>query len=162
MKSKRKLLQSATALTLCALLALMLCACGKSDKSGSENVSSSAPMTSSVKISGLWATATYTKDTELGTGKKTVEVEVEAGNRKVTFTVHTDEDTLGAALISTGLISGEQGEYGLYIKTVNGITADYDTDGAYWEFNSNGRYMMSGVDSTKISDGEHYELVYTK
>ena len=80
----------------------------------------------------------------------------------VFIVIVTDEQFLGAALTSLGIIEGEQGAYGLYIKMVNGITADYDIDGSYWGFYKNGEYMMSGVDTTEIADGEHYELVYTK
>ena len=52
--------------------------------------------------------------------------------------------------------AGDEGEYGLYVKTVNGITADYDKDGAYWAFYVNGEYASSGVDSTPIAEGESY------
>ncbi len=111
---------------------------------------------------GLWANATYTADTTLGEGAKTVEVEVKAEDAAVTFTLKTDEEMLGDALLAHQLIAGEEGEYGLYIKTVNGITADYDTDGAYWAFYQNGSYAMKGVDTTPITEGEQYALVYTK
>ena len=111
---------------------------------------------------GLWENATYLEDTEFGDGAKTVLVEVKADERSVTFTVKTDKETLGDALLEHQLIAGEESEYGLYIKTVNGITADYDVDQSYWGFYKNGEYMMTGVDGTEISDGEHYELVYTK
>lgn len=50
------------------------------------------------------------------------------------FEIHTDETTVGDALTKVGLIEGEESEYGLYVKTVNGITADYDKDGVYWAF----------------------------
>ena len=51
-----------------------------------------------------------------------------------------------------------QSEYGLYIKVVNGITADYDVDQSYWGFSKGGEYMMTGVDGTPFADGEVYEL----
>ena len=51
-----------------------------------------------------------------------------------TLEIHTDQETVGAALLELGLIAGEESEYGLFIKTVNGLTADYDTDGVYWAF----------------------------
>ena len=110
----------------------------------------------------LWKDALYTEDTELGEGAKTVKIEVKAGEKSVVFTVKTDEAVLGDALIAHGLIDGEEGQYGLYIKKVNGITADYDVDGHYWGFYKNGEYMMTGVDMTEFSDGENYELVYSK
>ena len=87
-----------------------------------------------------------------------MQVEVKAQGQSVTFTIHTDKATLGEALFEHGLIVGEEGPYGLYVKFVNGIEADYDKDQTYWALYKNGVYMMSGVDTTNIADGEHYEL----
>ena len=89
-------------------------------------------------------------------------MEVKAEEQSVTFTVKTDKDNLGDALLEYNLIDGDESDYGLYVKKVNGITADYDADKSYWAFYKDGQYMSTGVDSTKIADGEHYELVYTK
>ncbi len=103
------------------------------------------------------ATAVYTEDTELGEGKLTFTfVATAAEDNVVTFTVHTDAATVGEALLALNLIAGENGEYGLYVKTVNGVTADYDKDGHYWAFYINGEYAMSGVDATEITDGAVY------
>lgn len=110
----------------------------------------------------LWSTALYTEDTELGEGAIAIQVEVQAGDKAVTITVHTDKDNLGAALIDNKLVEGDQSEYGLYIKVVNGIKADYDVDGAWWGIYKNGEMTPTGADTTPIADGEHYELVYSK
>ena len=115
-----------------------------------------------VSKSGVWATATYLADKEFGTGAKTVQVEVKAQGQSVTFTIHTDKATLGEALLEHGLIAGEESAYGLYVKVVNGITADYDVDRSYWSFSKGGEEMMTGVDGTAFADGEAYELTYTK
>ena len=114
------------------------------------------------KAEGLWGNAKYNENTALGNGSKTLTVIVEAEEKKVVFTIKTDKETVGEALLEHSLIEGEIQQYGMYIKAVNGIKADYDTDKAYWSFNKNGEYMMTGVDSTIFSDGEQYELVYTK
>ena len=111
-----------------------------------------------VSKSGVWANATYLADKEFGAGAKTVQVEVKAEGQSVTFTIHTDKTTLGEALFEYNLIIGEEGAYGLYVKFVNGIEADYDKDHTYWALYKNGEYMMTGVDTTAIADGEHYEL----
>ena len=111
---------------------------------------------------GLWANAMYTEDTELGNGSKTLSVEVKAEDKTVVFTIKTDKDTVGAALLEHGLIAGEESEYGLYVKTVNGILADYDVDQSYWGFYIGGEYAMTGVDSTEITEGALYQLAYTK
>ena len=114
------------------------------------------------EIGNLWDGATYTEDTELGNGSKTLCVRVEAEAKSILFTVHTDAKTVGDALIEHKLISGEEGAYGLYVKEVNGIVADYDENQSYWAFNKNGEAMMTGVDGTEFSDGEQFELTYTK
>ena len=63
---------------------------------------------------------------------------------------------VGAALLKLGVIAGEDSDYGLYVKTVNGETADYDKDGAYWAFYVNGEYAMTGVDYTAPEAGTTY------
>ena len=116
----------------------------------------------SVPKTGVWENATYRTDMGFGSGTKTVVVEVKAEEQQVTFTVKTDKDTVGAALLEHGLIAGEESQYGLYVKVVNGMTADYDVDQSYWAFYANGEYAMTGVDNIEITEGTVYQLVYTK
>lgn len=95
-----------------------------------------------------------------GSGSKTFQFSTTAPDGTETeVTVQTDKDTVGAALLELGLVDGEDSEFGLYIKTVNGITLDYDKDGKYWAFYINGKYAMTGVDATPIEDGAIYALV---
>ena len=127
------------------LISLIFCACTKNKTSDD-----------------LWNDAIYKTDTRLGEGEKTITLVVNVKEKKVSFTIRTDEDILGDALIEHKLIEGEKGSYGLYVKKVNGITADYDIDHSYWSLSKNGGYMNTGVDSTKIKDGEEYEFTYIK
>ena len=115
-----------------------------------------------VEKTGVWESATYRKDMQFGEGAKTVIVEVKAEEQLVTFTIKTDKETVGAALLEHNLIAGEESQYGLYVKVVNGMTADYDTDQSYWAFYINGEYAMTGVDGTTITEGAIYQLAYTK
>ena len=110
----------------------------------------------------IWDTAIYTEDTELGEGSKTFTFKVDAEGYAVTFTIHTNEETVGAALLTLNLIEGEDSQYGLYVKTVNGILADYDVDGTYWAFYENGEYAMTGVDTTSITVDHIYSFVRSK
>ncbi|MBR5614225.1 MAG: DUF4430 domain-containing protein [Clostridia bacterium] len=112
--------------------------------------------------SDLWENAIYTQDTELGSGAKTIAVEVKAEEKAVTFKINTDKKTVGDALSEHKLISGEKSAYGLYVKFVNGIEADYNKTKSFWAFSKNGESMMTGVDGEEITDGSHYEFVYTK
>jgi hypothetical protein len=111
---------------------------------------------------GLWENAIYNEDTTLGEGAKTVTVEFELQEKTITFSLKTDKSILGEALLDCGLIEGEEGAYGLYIKKVNGVTADYDIDQSYWAFYENGEYAMAGVDMTEIDESVTYKLAYTK
>ena len=93
----------------------------------------------------------------IGEGDKSFVTEVvDADGNTVKFTVQTNEKTVGEALQKLGVIDGEEGDYGLYIKTVNGITADYNKDGVYWAFYVDGEYAMTGADMTDVVDGTVY------
>lgn len=76
---------------------------------------------------------------------------------EINVTVKTDEKTVGAALVNAGLIAGEDSQYGLYIKTVNGKTYDYDKDKKYWGFYVGDTYAIKSADLTDIEEG----VVYT-
>ena len=78
------------------------------------------------------------------------------------FEIHTDKELVGEALLELQLIDGEDGAYGLYVKTVNEITLDYDTDKMYWAFYVDGEYASSGVDTTKIEEGKTYAFKVEK
>lgn len=92
-----------------------------------------------------------------GDAEFTLEI-VDADAEPVVVTVKTDEKTVGNALAALGLIAGEESQYGLYIKTVNGITYDYDTDGKYWGFYVDGTYAVESADLTEITAGSTYSL----
>ena len=76
--------------------------------------------------------------------------------KEETFIITTAREFVGEALMDEGLIAGEEGPYGLYVLTVNGITLDYATDGMYWAFYINGEYGLTGVDQTPINPAEIY------
>ncbi len=101
--------------------------------------------------------ATDAEVTVLGEGKTQFPFTVvDKDGTEIVFEIHTDKDVVGDALQELGLIAGEQGDFGLYVKTVNGIVADYDVDATYWAFYVNGEYAMSGVDTTTIEADTAY------
>ena len=96
----------------------------------------------------------------LGPKEITVTVVHKDGSEKE-FVYHTDEEYLGPVLLSEGLVEGEQGPYGLYIKVVDGVTADFDVDQSYWSLYVGQEPAMQGADTTPIADGDSFRLVYT-
>jgi hypothetical protein len=72
------------------------------------------------------------------------------------FEIRTDSETVGEALLAAGLIEGDEGPYGLYVKTVNGETHVYEEDKMYWAFYVDGSYAAKGVSETAVEAGKTY------
>ena len=151
---RTKIFKQTTSLFLCMMLimAMAFSATGCNEKNNNDS-------------------QTTTQDTQksssditvLGEGETTFPFTVvdKEGNETL-FEIHTDKEMVGEALLELDLIKGEDGAYGLYVKTVNGITADYDIDQTYWAFYVNDTYALSGVDTTKITAGDTYSFKIEK
>ena len=109
-----------------------------------------------VDVTGLWEQATYTEDTTLGNGKTTVEVEFVIEDQSITITLKTDTETLGEALFEHSLINDPS-----FFDTANGIKADYNANQAWWKVCKGGEVTNVGVADLTLSDGDHYEIIYT-
>lgn len=96
-------------------------------------------------------------------GAKTITIEVvdNAGSSRE-YETNTDAEYLRQAMEETeGLtFSGTESEYGMMVETINGVTADYAVDGAYWSFYVNGDYCMYGIDSQPVEDGDAFQIKY--
>lgn len=146
---KMKRIQKTLSLFLCMVLIVAM-ALGTIGCNGNTGNDSSAAET---------AVETFADGSVLGEGSKSFDFSVvDKDGTESVFEIHTDEETVGAALLEIGMIAGEDGPYGLYVKTVNGMTADYETDGVYWAFYVNDEYGQSGVDLTDITEGDTYSF----
>jgi len=56
---------------------------------------------------------------------------------------------------------GTETEYGLTISAINGETADFNVDSAYWSFYVNDDYCNYGVSEQPVKDGDAFRIVYT-
>ena len=158
MKQLKKLLSLILCVALIAAVALSVIGCGDNSKGSGET----NPASQTGDGTGTQENP-ESGDEVVGEGAKSFHfVVADINGNETKFVVKTDKDTVGDALLENGLIEGEDGSYGLYVKVVNGITADYDTDGTYWAFYVNGEYAMTGVDSTEITDGETYSFRVSK
>lgn len=148
---KTRLLKSLS-LILCIVLiaAMALFAAGCNDTKPEENAQNNSD-------------ATIGEETVLGEGATQFKLlVVDKDGNETGFVINTDMEKVGEALLELELISGDEGEFGLYVKTVNGITADYNTDGTYWAFYIGDEYATTGVDKTDITAGEVYSLKVEK
>ncbi len=126
-----------TSLALTLVLALAFFACD--EKRGEEH---------SVSLEELEG------DTDLiriGEGEKSFLFTVIDGeNEDKVYLINTDKKTVGEALFENSLIEGEAGPYGLYVKKVCGVEANFDKTHTYWAFYCGGEYATAGVDKTEI------------
>lgn len=115
-------------------------------------------------VAGVFSGCTGSAPGESGGGSaaaKTITLQVVHGDGGTKdFSISTGRETLGEALEDEGLIEGEESEYGLFVKTVDGETAD---DGAqeWWCLTKGGEMWSEGVDSTKLEDGDAFEFTLT-
>ena len=144
MKRISKALSFILCIVLIAAMALFTVGC-------TSTAQSSTPASS--EASGL----PYADGTVLGEGSTVFPfVVVDKDGNETNLEIHTDKTIVGEALLDLGVIEGDAGQYGLYVKKVNGISADYDKDGVYWAFYINGEYGMTGVDMTEIEADTTY------
>ena len=91
-------------------------------------------------------------------GAKNITVEVVHGDGSTkSFSIRTDAEILRQACEEQKLIAGKEGEYGLYVLTVDGETADESIQ-QWWCITKGGAEHFYGVDETMIQDGEQYEF----
>lgn len=98
-------------------------------------------------------------------GSKAITIAVvNSAAQETTYSLKTDAAYLRQAMDECeGLTySGEEGQYGMMIDTVNGEKADYSVDGAYWSFSVNGEYCNYGIDQQPVEDGDAFTIAYTR
>lgn len=150
MKRSKKLLSFILCMALIVAMALFTTGCN-------DSTDKSAPSGAETELNDQ--TGVQANSNQLGEGSTEFTFTVvDKEGSETQFEIHTDKETVGDALLDLDLIAGEEGEYGLYVKTVNGITVDYDKDGEYWAFYVNDEYAQTGVDSTAITEGDSYSF----
>ena len=166
MKTTRiqKLLSLILCLVLIAAMALMTVGCDGNDQQETPETSATTTVDTAEGTSGETSAETTVSDvTVKGNGATVFYFNVIDGEGNVTkFEIRTDKTTVGEALQEVGLIEGEDSQYGLYVKSVNGITADYNTTGTWWEFMVGDKSSMTGVDLTNIEAGATYAFRVSK
>ena len=139
-----------TAMLLALMLALSLAACTQAPVETTPTDPTEAVETPDLDV------------TVLGEGETVFAFTVvELDGKETAYEIHTNETTVGAALLALGLLEGEEGPYGLYVTAVNGIVADYNVDQSYWGFFVNEEYCNYGISTQPVEDGDTFSIIYT-
>ena len=151
-----------------ALAACLLAACGNSASSAaSESVSSEAV---SSEVVSSEAVSSEAVSSEAVSGQESSEAAAEAtftvvdadGNSTEIALSITEGEKLSDALVAAGVISKEEAAAG-FVTTVNGVTADYNADGAWWCLtDAAGEMTTVGVADIELHNGDSYAFTYTK
>jgi len=160
-------------LVMLMMLMLAMTACGKDTKK-EDNTQTSAVEVSVAVETPESVTEDSAVETDpgleiveefviLGEGQKNFNFDVTFADGNIKhYVINTDKETVGDALLELDIISGDESQYGLYVKSVDGQVADFDKDGTYWAFYINGQYASTGVDQTNIENGATYEFKVEK
>ena len=81
----------------------------------------------------------------------------EPAKTQTTYNLQTDAKYLREALEENDLAQGPETEYGLWIQTVDGETAD-ESKQEWWGYTVNGEFAAYGVDQQVVTDGDIYEF----
>ena len=160
---KKQIRLSLVLLTAAALLLAVLSGCKKPEQATEAPETTAAPEVTDAASDETPEAPEANDPTELGEGAKTFTFLVtDKDGNTTTFRISTDGEKLADALLAHELIEGEESAYGLYVKKVNGITADYDVDQTYWALLIDGEMAMTGVSDTAVEDGRTYEFKVSK
>ena len=98
-----------------------------------------------------------------GSREVTIEVVNQAEESEL-YEIKTDVEFLRQAMEEAeGLeFSGQESEYGMMVEVVNGESAVYDKDRAFWSFMVNGELCNNGIDTQPVEDGDEFQIVYTE
>ena len=144
-------------------LAVGMTACGGSASSTTASSAASSVAASSEAASSEAASSEAASGQAEDAKVKAEFTVTGADGESQTFTLEvTDGEKLSDALVEAGLISEEEAAAG-FVTTVNGETADWDKDQAWWCLtDANGEMTTVGVADIALHDGDSYAFTYTK
>ena len=141
-----------------ALAASLLVGCGAS--SAASSTASSAA--SSEAVSSVAASGEAVSEASDAKIKAQFTVTGADGESQTFDLEATDGEKLSDALAEAGIISEDEAAAG-FVTTVNGETADWDKDQAWWCLtDATGEMTTVGVADIELHDGDSYAFTYTK
>ena len=142
------------------LSAAMLAGCGVSASTAASSEAASSEVVSEA-VSEETASTAEAADSAAAI-QFTFTVTGEDGGSTVLTLDAADGEKLSDALAAAGVISEDEAAAG-FVTTVNGVTADYNADGAWWCLTDGDGEMTSvGVADIELHDGDSYAFTYTK
>ena len=116
-----------------------------------------------VILAGVGIYAKFGPRTASGSKSYTLTVVAEDGT-ETSYEGKTDAEVLHELLDEVAAnedftYEGSDGDYGFFVETVNGGTADSNA-GSYWAIYVNGEYGQYGVDEQPVADGDAFKLAF--
>lgn len=142
-----------------SLLALLLAASLLTGCGAASSTAASSAASSEAAASSAVSEASAEAGADLVEAAFTV-VYADGTSEELTLSVEPGT-LLSDALRDAGVISAEEAEAG-FVTTVNGVTADWDADGAWWCLtDANGEMTTVGIADIALQAGDSYAFTYT-
>ena len=122
-----------------------------------------ALLLAAVLVAGMFfAYSAFSEKPAEGTKEITIEV-IDDKETSTVYEVKTDAEYLIDAMKEAeGLtFDGSDSEFGFTVSEINGITADFNVDSAYWAFYVNGEYCNYGISEQPVNDGDAFSIIYS-
>lgn len=147
-RNKKRILSVILCIALITAAVLLTAGCNGGAPSGTAASINLDDIPSDVTVKGTGSTAFYFNVTD-------------ADGTVTKFLIKTDKKIVADALLELELMTAKPGNPGMYVTSVNGITADWETEMAYWAFYVGDAYATKGVDATEIVAGSTYAFKKT-
>lgn len=109
-------------------------------------------------MAGLYLT---TRPETVKGGKQVTVVIVHKDGTQKKLEYGTDHEYLADLLLEKELATGYTSEeYGFTVESVDGVTADWDADSAYWALYEGDTYATTSASGIVLTDGGVYKLIY--
>ncbi len=96
-------------------------------------------------------------------GEKAVTIQViDNQDQAITYEINTDAEYLSEAMKQCKGLTfiGTEGPYGVMLQTVNGVTASYEKNQAWWSIYVNEEVGNYGADQQPVTDGDIFRIEY--
>lgn len=109
-------------------------------------------------MAGLYLT---TRPETVKGGKQVTVVIVHKDGTEKKLEYGTEHEYLADLLLEKELATGYTSEeYGFTVESVDGVTADWDADNAYWALYEGDTYATTSASGIVLTDGGVYKLIY--
>jgi hypothetical protein len=154
-------MKNAKLISLLAAAALSMSVLAGCSAASSQAASSAAPSAAASSIASSAVSSAANSSASAAQAEAAFTVTDKDGNATDYVLNITEGEKLSDALAAAGIVSADEAAAG-FVTTVNGVTADFNKDQAWWMLvDKDGEMTASGIADITLHEGDSYGFVYT-